>query len=86
MIGSVNSSCCLEKLLGFVWFGECKSGRIENGERIEKWKDRKDLVFSYMCLVGRVKKWRDGKFFCLVEKKSERIENKVCINLPLCPA
>ena len=56
MIGSVNSSCCLEKILGFVWFGEWKSGRIENGERIEKWKDRKDLVFSYMCLVGRVKK------------------------------
>ena len=46
MIGSVNSSCCLEKILGFVWFGEWKSGRIENGERIEKWKDRKDLVFS----------------------------------------
>ena len=85
MIGSVNSSCCLEKLLGFVWVGKWKSGRIENGERIEKWTDRKDLVFSYMCLVGRVKKWRDGKLFCLIEKKSERIENKVCINLPLYP-
>ena len=42
---------------------------------IEKWKDRKDLVFSCMCLVGRVEKWRDGKLFCLIEKKSERIEN-----------
>ena len=48
-----------------------------------KWKnDRKDLVFSCMCLVGRVKKWREGKLFCLVEKKSERIENKVCTKLP----
>ena len=38
-----------------------------------------------MCLVGRVEKWRDGKNFYFVEKKSERIENKVCINLPLYP-
>ena len=52
---------------------------------IEKWKDRKDLVFSCMCLVGRVEKWRDGKLFCLIEKKSERLENKVCIKLPLYP-
>ena len=73
------------KNLGFVWFGEWKGGRIENGERIEKWKDRKDLVFSHMCLVGRVEKWKDGKLFYLVEKKSERIENKICVNLPLYP-
>ena len=54
-------------------------------ERREKWKDIKDLVFFYMYLVGRVEKWRDGKLFYLVEKKSERIENKVCIKLPLYP-
>ena len=47
--------------------------------------DRKDLVFSYMCLVGRVEKWRNEKLFCLVEKKSEMIENKFCIKLPLYP-
>ena len=52
---------------------------------MEKWKDGKDLVFSRMCLVKRVEKWRDEKLFCLVEKKSERIENKVCIKLPLYP-
>ena len=52
---------------------------------IEKWKDRKNLVLSRMCLVGRVEKWRDEKLFCLVEKKSERIENRVCIKLPLHP-
>ena len=73
------------KNLGFVWFGEWKSGRIENGEMMEKWKDGKDLVFSRMCLVGRVEKWKDGKLFYLVEKKSERIENKICVNLPLYP-
>ena len=38
-----------------------------------------------MRLVGRVEKWRDEKLFYLVEKKSEMIENKVCINLPLYP-
>ena len=62
---------------------EWKSGRIENGKRIEKWKDKKDLVFSRMYLVGRVEKWKDGKLFCFVEKRSEMIENKVCIKLPL---
>ena len=35
-----------------------------------------------MCLVGMMEKWRDRKIFCLVKKKSERIENMVCINLP----
>ena len=43
---------------------------------------RKDLVFSRMCLVGRIEKWRDEKLFYLIEKKSERIENKVSIKLP----
>ena len=46
-------------------------GRIENGEMIEKWEDRRDLVLSHMCLVGRMKKWRDGRLICLVEKKKE---------------
>ena len=38
-----------------------------------------------MYLVERLEKWRDRKLFCLVEKKSERIENKVGIKLPLYP-
>ena len=34
---------------------------------MEKWEDRKDLVFPYVCLVGGVEKqkdeklWEDGK-------------------------
>ena len=64
---------------------EWKNGRIENRERIEKWKNRKDLVFSHICLIGRIEKWKDEKLFCLVEKKSERIENKIDIKLPLYP-
>ena len=42
---------------------------------MEKWKDRKYLVFPHVCLVGEMEKWEGGKLFCLVEKKSERIEN-----------
>ena len=33
----------------------------------------------YVWLEG-VEKWKGEKFFCLVEKKSERIENVVYIN------
>ena len=41
-----------------------KSERIEN-----------NLVFPRICLVGGVEKWESEKFFYLVEKKSEKIEN-----------
>ena len=47
---------------------------IENDEGIEKWKDRRNLVFFYLCLVVRIKKWRDEKIICLVEKENERIK------------
>ena len=47
---------------------------------MEKWEDRKYLVFPRVCLVGGVEKWKGGKLFCLVEQKSERIENVVYIN------
>ena len=48
--------------------------------RMEKWKDKKNLVFPRVYLVGGVKKWEGEKLFCLVENKSERIENVVYIN------
>ena len=48
--------------------------------RIKKWKDRKYLVFPRVCLVGEMEKWKCEKLFCLVEKKSERIENVIYIN------
>ena len=38
---------------------------------MEKLGDRKDFSFSHLYLVGRVEKWRDGKLFCLVEKRNE---------------
>ena len=47
---------------------------------VEKWENRKYLVFSRVCLVGEIKKWEGGKLFYLVKKKSERIENVVYIN------
>ena len=61
-----------------------KSGVIENGKMMEKWVDRKYFSFSNLCLVRRVKKWRDEKLFYLVKKKNKRIENRVYINLPSC--
>ena len=47
---------------------------------MKKWENRKYLVFPRVCLVGGIEKWEDGKLFCLVEKKSRRIENVVYIN------
>ena len=38
-----------------------------------------------MCLVRGMKKWKDKKLFCLVNEKSERIENVVYVNLFLYP-
>ena len=38
---------------------EWKNGRIENGGRMEKWKDRKDFIFSHSCLVGSGKVERE---------------------------
>ena len=49
--------------------GEWKSEKIE-----------KNLVFPHVYLDGGVKKWKGGKLICLVENKSERIENVVYIN------
>ena len=40
----------------------------------------KSLVFPRVCLVGGMEKWEGEKLFCLVEKKSGRIENVVYIN------
>ena len=47
---------------------------------MEKWNDRKDLVFPHVCLVGRVEKWKGEKLFCLVREKNEKMKNVVYIN------
>ena len=49
---------------------------------MEKREDRKYLVFPCVCvcLVKGMEKWEGEKFFCLVEKKSGRIENIVYTN------
>ena len=53
---------------------------MENCEMMEKWEDGKYFVFPRVCLVGGMEKWKGGKLFCLVEKKSRRIENVIYIN------
>ena len=40
-----------------------------NEERVVKWEDERNSNFTYLCLIGRVEKLRDRKYFCLVEKK-----------------
>ena len=52
---------------------------------MKKWDNKKDLVFPHLCLIGRMEKQRNGKFFCLIEIKNEMMKNKVDINLPLYP-
>ena len=52
-------------------------GGWKSNKMIEKCKDRKYLVFPRVCLVGEMEKWESEKLFCLVEKKSGRIENVI---------
>ena len=61
-----------------------KSRRIENKKVIEKWEDKRYFIFPRVCLIGRMKNWKDEKFICLVEEKNERIEKVVHINLLSC--
>ena len=44
---------------------------------MEKWEDRKNLVFPHLCLVEEVEKCKDGKLFCLIEIKNERMKKKL---------
>ena len=59
---------------------EWKSRRMKNCGKMEKQEDEKYLVFPRVCLVRGMEKWEDGKLFCLVEKKSGKIEKVVYIN------
>ena len=43
-----------------------------------KWEDRRDLIFSPLCLVGKIEKWDARKLICLVG-------NEFGINLQLYP-
>ena len=52
---------------------------------MEKWEDGKYLVFPLVCLVGRVEKCENEKFFCLVGEKNGRMENVIYINWLLYP-
>ena len=45
--------------------------RVEIEEVIAKWEDRINLIFSHICLAGKVEKYRYGKL--------------LGINLQLCP-
>ena len=72
----------LIKLLGSVSLKGWKSRKIENEKMIEMWKDERNLVFSYICLDGRMKKLRDENLFVWLRRKI-RIKIRFCTNLPL---
>ena len=36
-------------------------GWIENGRRMEKWEEKKYLVFLHLCLVRGMEKWREDR-------------------------
>ena len=71
--------------LEFVWLEVWKIEKIENREEIEKWEDRKNLVFSHMYLIGKIEKWENEKLIYLVEKKNEKMKIEISINLQLYP-
>ena len=52
---------------------------------MEKWENRKDLIFPHVCLVGGVEKWEGEKLFCLVGEKKERMKNIIYIIRLSCP-
>ena len=56
---------------------------IENGEGMKELRDRRNFSFS-LVLFG----WNHGndeKLIYFIEKKGEKIENVICLNLLLCP-
>ena len=55
----------------YVWLEGLKSGKIENGEGIVNCEDRRNLIFSLICLVWIM--------------KNGEMENKVGINFQLYP-
>ena len=52
---------------------------------MKKCEERRNLSFLSWSLVKRKEKRRDEKLFCLIEKKNEKIENKISKILLLCP-
>ena len=47
---------------------------------MDKWEDRKYLLFPLVCLVGRVEKQESEKLFCLVREKKGMMKNIIYIN------
>ena len=52
---------------------------------MEKWENRKYLIFPRVCLVGGMEKWEGEKLFCLIEKKSGSIEKYSLYKLTIIP-
>ena len=46
---------------------------------MEEIENIKDFNFLRLYLVRRLKKWKDEKNFCLINKKSEKMKNVIYI-------
>ena len=42
------------------------------GKGIDKWEDRRDIVFSYICLIEMIEKWIQNKLFKKKKKSGKR--------------
>ena len=66
---STRKSSLRQASLNEFCFDQAKHSRAQGSIWLEEWNDGKYLVFSLVCLVGGVEKWKDEKLFCLVGEK-----------------
>ena len=45
-------------------------------KRIDKWEDRKDVVFSYICLIEVIEKWIQNRWYKKKKKRKEKNEQE----------
>ena len=51
---------------------------IINNDRMENLGDKKYLIFSYVCLIGKMEKWMDGKKKKLFDWKEKWDDDRKC--------
>lgn len=65
------------------WVEKWEDKKLGRDRKVRQWK--RFIIFSQMYLIGRMEKWRKEKHNYLFEKKNERMENVIQINLLSCP-
>lgn len=65
------------------WVEKWEDKKLGRDRKVRQWK--RFIIFSQMYLIGRMEKWRKEKHNYFFEKKNERMENVIQINLLSCP-